>query len=334
MSDWFTKILNAKQRLRGKARVTPVITSRTLDGATGTRSFLKCENFQRIGAFKFRGAYNAMAQLDADQRRRGVVAFSSGNHAQAVALVGRMLNIPATVVMPADAPAVKRQATEGYGATVIGYDPLKDSREQIAAKLVDQHGCTMIPPFNHPEVIAGQGTAALELIDTVKTLDLLLVPCGGAGLLSGSAIAVKGRWPACRVVGVEPALADDATRSFYSGSLQTVAHPATIADGTRTACLGSLTFPLVRQYVDDMVTVSEEAIMEAVRFLFYRTKLVVEPSGALGVAALLAGAIKAVGKVGVILSGGNMDAATAALILGGQGQALAVSASPEPTAHR
>lgn len=319
MSDWFTKVLSAKQRLRGKARVTPVMTSRTLDSATGARVFLKCENLQRIGAFKFRGAYNAMAQLDADQRRRGVVAFSSGNHAQAVALVGRLLDIPATVVMPADAPAVKREATAGYGATVITYDPLKDSREQIAAQLVKERGCTMIPPFNHPEVIAGQATAALELIDTVKTLDLLLVPCGGAGLLSGSAIAVKGRWPACRVVGVEPALADDATRSFYSGTLQTVAHPATIADGTRTPCLGSLTFPLVRQYVDDMVTVSEEAIMEAVRFLFYRTKLVVEPSGALGVAALLAGAIKAKGKAGVILSGGNMDAATAALVLGAQG---------------
>jgi len=322
MPDWFTKVLNARQRLRGKAHVTPVMTSRTLDRVTGARVYLKCENLQRIGAFKFRGAYNAMAQLDPDQRRRGVVAFSSGNHAQAVALVGRLLNIPATVVMPADAPAVKRTATEGYGATVIAYDPQRDSREAIATRLVDEGGATMIPPFNHPEVIAGQGTAALELIDTVKTLDLLLVPCGGGGLLSGSAIAVKGRWPACQVVGVEPALADDATRSFHSGALQTVANPATIADGTRTPSLGSLTFPLVQQYVDDMVTVSEEAIMAAVRFLFYRTKTVVEPSGALGVAALLGTAVKSKGKVGVILSGGNIDAATTAVILAGQGQGL------------
>jgi threonine dehydratase len=317
----FADILDARRRLKGKAHATPVMTSRTLDALAGARVYLKCENLQRVGAFKFRGAYNAMARLDKAQRRRGVVTFSSGNHGQAVALVGRILGIPTTVVMPADAPAVKRQATEGYGANVIAYDSQSASREQIASRLVAEKGCTIIPPFNHPDVIAGQGTAALELIDRVKTLDLLLVPCGGGGLLSGCAMAIKGRSKTCRVVGVEPQTADDATRSFYSGTLQTVDHPATIADGTRTPCLGSLTFPLVRRYVDDMVTVSEQAIMEAVRFLFYRTKLVVEPSGALGVAALLSGVIPARGKIGLILSGGNMDAATAAMILSHPGQA-------------
>jgi threonine dehydratase len=304
--------------------VTPVITSRTLDAQIGAEVYLKCENFQRTGAFKFRGAYNAVSRLPPEARRRGVVTFSSGNHGQAVALVGRLLGVATTVVMPADAPAIKKNATEGYGATVVTYDLHQTTREAVARDLESSHGFTVIPPFDHPDVIAGQGTAALELMETVGGLDFLLTPCGGGGLLSGTAIAAKGMAPACRVIGVEPELADDATRSFRTGILQTVHNPPTIADGTRTASLGKITFPLVRRLVDDMQTVSEEAIMEAVRFGFERLKIVVEPSGVLGLAALLSGVVKARGRVGVILSGGNIDAAMMCRILGG-----CDSASPE-----
>lgn len=311
----FAKIQEAAALLKGHAHVTPVMTCRTLDHRVGAAVFLKCENFQRIGAFKFRGAFNAISRLSAAQKARGVLTFSSGNHAQAVALTGRLLGIATTVVMPEDAPAIKRSATEAYGAAVIAYDPRKGSREEIARRLQAEQDCTLIPPYDHPDVIAGQGTAALELLQATHHLDMLLVPCGGGGLLSGSAIAAKGIHPGCRVVGIEPALADDATRSFYSGRLHTVHNPPTIADGTRTPSLGHLTFPLVREYVDEMRTVSEAAIREAVRFLFYRTKLVVEPSGALGVAALLSGAVKARGRIGIILSGGNIDATAMVRIL-------------------
>jgi threonine dehydratase len=316
LEELFKKVRDAAGRLSGVAHVTPVMTSGTLNECLGAEVFLKCENFQRIGAFKFRGAYNAMAQLSAEERRRGVVTFSSGNHAQAVARVGRLLGIAACVVMPADAPAIKREATAAYGAEVILYDPAVRSREDIAKELQRQRGCTMIPPFDHIDVICGQGTAALELCGQVDGLDLLLVPCGGGGLLSGCAIAAKGLSAHCRVVGVEPEAADDATRSFYSGRLQTVRNPPTIADGTRTPSLGTLTFPLVRRFVDAMHTVSEEAIKEAVRVLFYRLKLVVEPSGALGLAALLSGRTQGRGRVGVILSGGNIDGPTMGAILG------------------
>jgi threonine dehydratase len=302
--------------LRGVANVTPVMTSRTLNDTLGTEVFLKCENFQRTGAFKFRGAYNAMSRLPDDARRCGVITFSSGNHAQAVALVGRLLGIKATVVMPADAPIIKRRATEDYGASVILYDPQERSREEIAKELQQQHGYTPIPPFDHFDVLAGQGTSALELLEQVNGIDMLLVPCGGGGLLSGCAIAAKGLNPGCRVIGVEPEVADDATRSFLSGTLQTVKNPPTIADGTRTPSLGQITFPLVLRFVEDMNTVSEEAIQEAVRVLFYRMKLVVEPSGALGLAALLSGRTRAEGRVGVILSGGNIDGPTMQRILG------------------
>ncbi|MCG6906595.1 MAG: threo-3-hydroxy-L-aspartate ammonia-lyase [Desulfobacteraceae bacterium] len=311
----FAQIQKAARRLRGRAHITPIMTCRTLDQRVGAAVHFKCENLQRCGAFKFRGAFNAMARLSAAEKARGVVAFSSGNHAQAVALSGRLLGVAATVVMPADAPAIKRAASEGYGASVIEYDPRRDDREAIARRLVATRGFSLIPPFDHPDVIAGQGTAALELLQSLGELDLLLVPCGGGGLLSGSAIAAKALHPACRVVGIEPALADDATRSFHSGRLQSVHNPATIADGTRTASLGRLTFPLLKQYVDDMRTVSEEAIMAAVRFLFHRMKLVVEPSGALGAAALLSGVVRPRGRTGVILSGGNIDAATMIRIL-------------------
>ncbi len=310
----FAKILEARKRLKGHANVTPVMTSRTLDGLVGARVFLKCENLQRVGAFKFRGAFNAIEQLGEEQKAKGVITFSSGNHAQAVALVGRLLGIRTTVVMPNDAPAVKRRATEGYGATVIDYDPTETQRETLARKLQSEYGYTMIPPFDHVDVIAGQGTTALELHEQCEQLDQLLVPCGGGGLLSGCAVAIKSVNPECAVMGIEPELADDATRSFRTRELQRIENPATIADGTRTPSLGKLTFPLILEHVDDMQTVSEEAIKEAVRFLFMRTKLVVEPSGALGLAALLSGAVKPLGRIGVILSGGNMDANTLAMI--------------------
>ncbi len=313
--DMFGRIEAAGERLRGQAAVTPVQTSRTLNRMAGTDIFLKCENFQRVGAFKFRGAYNAVSRLSPEEKARGVVTFSSGNHAQATALAGRLLGVATTVVMPADAPLIKRAATEAYGAAVIDYDPRTASREEIARRLEAEHGYTMIPPYDHEDVIAGQGTAALEMIRLQSPIDVLLVPCGGGGLLSGSAVAVKGVNPASRVIGVEPELADDATRSFRTGTLHTVHNPPTIADGTRTPCLGKITFPLIRKYVDDMQTVSEDDIIAAVRFLFYRMKLVVEPSGALGVAALLAGRLPLRGKVGVILSGGNIDGPTMTRVL-------------------
>ena len=313
--DLFNKVIDAKDRLKGNANVTPVMTSRTLNESVGAEVFLKCENFQRIGAFKFRGAYNAMSQLSDEQKQRGVITHSSGNHAQAVALVGKILGIDTTVVMPDNAPATKRTATEAYGARVVEYDPHKASREAICAELADEHGYTLVPPYDHLNIVAGQGTAALELFEKVKTLDTLLVPCGGGGLLSGSAITARGMSSSCRVIGIEPELADDATKSFHTGTLHTVNNPPTIADGTRTPSLGKITFPLVLEYASDMKTVSENAIIEAVQFLFFRMKLVVEPSGALGVAALLSGVVKPTGRAGVIISGGNIDAATMKAIL-------------------
>jgi threonine dehydratase len=311
----FDRIKAAEERLRGHANVTPIMTSRTLNRRVGAEVYLKCENFQRMGAFKFRGAFNAMSRLSDADKARGVITYSSGNHAQAVALVGTLLGIRTTVVMPNDAPTIKRVATEEYGATVVGYDPQKATREAIAKTLAAEHEYTIVPPYDHIDIVAGQGTAALELFEELNTLDMLLVPCGGGGLLSGSAIASKGIWPSCRVVGIEPELADDATKSFHTKTLHTVQNPPTIADGTRTPSLGKVTFPLVLKYVDDMRTVSESEIIEAVQFLFYRMKLVVEPSGALGVAALLSHKVSPKARVGVILSGGNIDAATMTSIL-------------------
>jgi threonine dehydratase len=245
-----------------------------------------------------------------------VITHSSGNHAQAIALVGQLLGVQTTIVMPQDAPATKRAATEAYGATIVEYDPAETTREEISHDLKEKHGYKLIPPYDDIDIVAGQGTAALEFFDQVESLDMLLVPCGGGGLLSGSAIAAKGINPACRVIGIEPQLADDATRSFHTGKLHTVKNPPTIADGTRTPSLGEkVTFPLVLKYVNDMKTVSEAAIIEAVQFLFYRMKLVVEPSGALGVAALLSGSVTPQGRVGVILSGGNIDGLTMQTIL-------------------
>jgi threonine dehydratase len=308
----FDRVRQAAERLRGVAHRTPVATSRTLDERLGARLFLKCENLQRMGAFKFRGAYNAVAQLGPDERARGVLAYSSGNHAQAIALACRLLGARATIVMPDNAPAAKRQATEGYGARVVSYDRAREKREEIAERMQREGGQVLIPPYDHEDVIAGQGTAALELIEEAGELDLLLAPCGGGGLLSGSALAARALLPRCRVIGVEPELADDATRSFRSGTLQTVHNPPTIADGARTPSLGALTFPLVRANVDDMTTVPDEALVRAMRFVWERMKLVVEPTGVLGLAAALAGRVDVRGlRVGVILSGGNVDLAHA-----------------------
>ena len=311
----FNKVLEARERLRGNSNVTPVVTSRTLDEIVNANVFLKCENFQRVGAFKFRGAFNAMSQFSLEEKSKGVITYSSGNHAQAVALVGKLLGIKTTIVMPCNAPEIKRKATAGYGAEIIEYDPAIHQREEIAKKICEEKGFTLIPPFDHENIIAGQGTAALELLEETNHLDYLLVPCGGGGLLSGSAIAAKGKDPKCKVVGIEPEVADDAVKSFRTKVLHTVKNPPTIADGTRTSSLGNITFPLILKYVDDMQTVTEQSIIDAVKFLFFRMKLVVEPSGALGIAALLSGAVKASGRIGVILSGGNVDAETMKFIL-------------------
>jgi len=311
----FRQVQAAKRRLKGYANVTPIMASRTLNRLVGAKVYFKCENFQRIGAFKFRGAFNSISQLSKAEKARGVITYSSGNHAQAVALVGQMMNIQITIVMPNNAPKTKRAATKEYGATIVEYESDKANREDIAKELELKNGYTMIPPFDHTDVIAGQGTAALEMFEEIGNLDMLLVPCGGGGLLSGSAISAKGMSPNCRIIGIEPELADDATRSFQTKKLHSIKNPPTIADGTRTPSLGKITFPLVLEYVDDMKTVSEEAIIEAVKFLFYRMKLVVEPSGALGLAALLSRAVIPEGRIGIILSGGNIDSTTMITIL-------------------
>jgi threonine dehydratase len=302
----------AAERLRGVAHRTPVMTSRTLDERVGATVFFKCENLQRGGAFKFRGAYNAVSQLSNDERARGVLAYSSGNHAQAVALTGRLLGIQTVIVMPEDAPATKIEGTRGYGAEVVLYDKHGRTREEIAAELQQERGMMLIPPYDHAGVVAGQGTAALELMEETGPLDVLMTPCGGGGLLSGSALAAGAVSPGCRVIGVEPALADDATRTFRSGELQTVRNPPTIADGLRTPSLGRITWPLVRGNVSEMRTVSEEGIVEAMRFLWTRMKIVVEPSGAVPLAAVLADPDAFRGqRVGIVISGGNVDLASA-----------------------
>jgi threonine dehydratase len=300
----FDDIARAHERIKPQAKRTPVLTSATVDALTGASVFFKCENFQRMGAFKFRGAFNALSQL---KDSKGVVAFSSGNHAQAVALSGKLLGIQTVIVMPHDAPQVKLEATRGYGAEVVQYVKHED-RETLAAKLATERGLTLIPPFDHPHIIAGQGTAAKELIEDVGALDVLMVPCGGGGLLSGCAIAAKHLAPKCKVIGVEPAAGDDATQSFVKKRLIAIAVPETIADGARTPSLGKLTFPIVLRYVDDMLTVTDAELTRAMFFLWERMKIVVEPTGALAFAALFAGKmpVKKL-KVGVVLSGGNVD---------------------------
>jgi threonine dehydratase len=312
----YADVAAAAERLRGVAHRTPVLTARALDAATGAAVFLKAEHLQRTGAFKFRGGYHALHQLSREEKARGVVTYSSGNHAQAVALAGRLLGIPRTIVMPHDAPAVKLAATRGYGAEVVTYDPAEVTREALGAELAAERGLTLIPPYDHPHVVAGQGTAGDELFAQVDGLDLLLVCCGGGGLLSGCALAARHHAPGCRVVGVEPAAADDATRSFHTGTLHTVRRPDTIADGARTPFLGDVTFPLVRALVDDMVTVSDDDLVAAMRFVWTRMKQVVEPTGVLALAGLMSGAVEAAGqRVGVIVSGGNVDVARAARLM-------------------
>lgn len=309
----FADVQAAATRVDGVAHRTPVMTSRTVDRQTEATVFFKCENFQRVGAFKFRGAYNTLSQLSDEQKKRGVVTFSSGNHAQAIALAGRLLNIPRVIVMPDDAPKVKLAATKAYGAEIVVYDPKTTVREELAASIADERGMALIPSFDHPHVVAGQGTTALELIEDVGELDVLLVGCGGGGLLSGCAIAADALAPDCQVIGVEPEAGDDATRSFRTKTIQTVRNPDTIADGARTSSLGEITFPLVLEYVDDMVTVSDEAILRAMFFLWERMKLVVEPTGALATAALLLGNLPVKGRrVGVVITGGNVDLRQAA----------------------
>lgn len=318
----FSDLTEAAGLLAGVAHLTPVMTSRTLDSALGAKVFFKCESLQRAGAFKFRGAYNALSCHRHRHRHRqpgtGVVTASSGNHAQAMALAGGLLEVPVTIVMPDDAPQVKLAATRGYGGQVVLYDRTSTTREEVAERLARDAGLVQIPAFDHPDVIAGQGTAALELFQQVGELDLLLVCCGGGGLLAGSSIAAAQLSPTCRVIGVEPALADDAARSFRTGQIQTVHNPPTIADGARTPFLGELNFEIIQRHVADIVVVSERSIVEAMRFLWQRMKLVVEPTGALALAALLEGTVQpgTGARVGVTLTGGNVDLDQAASLFG------------------
>jgi threonine dehydratase len=304
----FEDIAAAHERIKPQAKRTPVLTSSTVDAYVGAKVFFKCENFQRMGAFKFRGAFNALSQLNPEQRKRGVIAFSSGNHAQAVALSGRILGINTVIVMPHDAPKVKLEATRGYGAEVVQYTR-HEEREQLARKLAAERGLTLVPPFDHPHIVAGQGTSAKELIEDAGALDFLLVPCGGGGLLSGCAVATKHLAPKCKVIGVEPAAGDDATQSFRQKRLVTIPVPDTIADGARTPSLGEITFPLVMRHVDDMLIVTDEELKRAMFYLWERMKIVVEPTGALAFAALYTRKLRPKGSVGVVLSGGNVDLA-------------------------
>ena len=305
----YADVAAAAEQIQGHAHRTPVLTSRTVNEEFGAQVFFKCENLQRMGAFKFRGAYNALAQLNAEERRRGVLAFSSGNHAQAVALAGKLLGIKTVIVMPENAPRVKLEATRGYGAEVVRYR-MDEDREAVANRVAKERGMVTIPPFNHPHIVAGQGTAAKEMLEETGPLDVLLVPCGGAGLLSGCAIAAKHLAPNCRVIGVEPAKGDDVTQSFKSGRIVSIPVPDTIADGARTSAPGAITFPLIMSHVADVLTVEDDALLRTMWYLWERLKIVVEPTGALGAAALLENKVGATGlTVGVVISGGNADIA-------------------------
>ena len=300
----------AAQRLDGQAFKTPVLTSDTIDAKTGGSLFFKCENFQRAGAFKFRGAFNALSRLSDDERRRGVLTFSSGNHAQAIALSGRLLSVPTVVVMPSDAPEVKVRATRGYGAEVVLYDRNETTREALGKTISDERGLVTIPPYDHADVIAGQGTAALELFQETGPLDYFFVCVGGGGLISGCAAAAAALSPNCKVIGVEPLAGDDATRSFKTKTLQTVTNPDTIADGARTPSLGKLTFAMILAHVHGMMTVTDKELATTMFYLWERMKIVVEPTGALAATAALSGRVDLRGrKVGVLISGGNVDMA-------------------------
>lgn len=304
----YEDVLQAAEHLDGVAHKTPVFSSSTLDQRLGAQVFFKCENFQRIGAFKFRGAYNALAQLSPTQRKQGIVAFSSGNHAQAVALAARLFQVPATIIMPKTAPAAKKAATKGYGATVIEYDRFTDDRELMAQKLVQEQGLYLIPPFAHEHVIAGQGTAAKELIEEVGPLDVLFVPLGGGGLLAGSLIAAHHLNPDCRVFGVEPIGGNDGQQSLEKGDIVRVDYPDSIADGALTPALAPLTFALIKKYAAGIKTVTDTQIIEAMYFFAERMKMIVEPTGCLGAAAAMSQVLPLQGlRIGVIISGGNVD---------------------------
>lgn len=307
----FAEIQAAAARLKGVAHRTPVVSSRTLDELLGMQVLMKAENLQRMGAFKFRGGYNAIAALSPEQKRAGVVTYSSGNHAQAIALAGKLLGVPTTIIMPEDAPVAKVEATQAYGGEIVRYDRYSQDRLAIGGRLAAERGLTVIPPYDHPHVIAGQGTATKELIEDAGPLDILLVCLGGGGLLAGAALAAKALNPGCRVFGVEPEAGNDGQQSFRSGKIVKIAVPKTIADGAQTSFLGDLTFPIIQALVEDIVTVSDAALVEAMRFFAERMKLVVEPTGCLAAAAAFTGAVPVAGKrVGVILSGGNVDLAS------------------------
>jgi threonine dehydratase len=308
LSIRYADIIAAHERIASVAHRTPVLTSRLADERTGAQLFFKCENFQRMGAFKFRGAYNALAQFTPVQKVAGVVAYSSGNHAQAIALSGRLLGIKAVILMPRDAPAAKVEATRAYGAEVILYDRYTEDREALGLRLSTERRLTLIPPYDHPHVMAGQGTAAKELFEETAQIDVLAVPLGGGGLLSGSAVAARALNPRCKVIGVEPAAGDDGQRSFRSGEIVHIDTPSTIADGAQTQHLGRHTFPVIQGHVDDIVTVTDAELIEAMQFFAGRMKMVVEPTGCLAAAAVFAGKIGVADKkVGVLISGGNVD---------------------------
>ncbi|NSC21669.1 threo-3-hydroxy-L-aspartate ammonia-lyase [Streptomyces albus subsp. chlorinus] len=308
----------AAARIEGAVHRTPVVRSRTLDRLVGAEVFLKCENLQRVGAFKFRGAYNWMAQLTAEERRRGVVAYSSGNHAQAVALAAREFGTSAVIVMPADAPAAKLDATAGYGAEVVTYDRYTESREAIGEKIAAERGLTLIPPYDHPRTMAGQGTAALELLEETGELDALLVPVGGGGLIAGCATAARGLYPDLRVIGVEPEAGDDTARSLAAGRRVTIEVPHTVADAQTATVPGALTFEVNRRLVEGVVLVGDDELRTAMRFALERLKLLTEPAGACGLAALLADRVEPLPpRVGVIVSGGNIGLERFIEVMGG-----------------
>lgn len=303
----FAAIERAAQRIEGLAHRTPILTSAYFNRQTGAELFFKCENFQKVGAFKFRGACNAIGALSAEQGRRGIVTHSSGNHGQAVALAARLKGYPAIVVMPANAARVKIEAVREYGAEIVFCEPTTPARAAAVERVLAERGGVFIPPYDHPDVIAGQGTAALELMRDVPDLDIVIAPVGGGGLISGTAIAAKHLRPECRVIAAEPANADDAARSFRSGKIEPVATTTTIADGLRSS-LGELTFAVICRHVDDVVTVSEMAIIDAMRQVWERMKIIIEPSCAVPLAAILDGKVEVRGKrVGLIITGGNVD---------------------------
>lgn len=316
MSD-YRDIEAAAERIRGIAHRTPVLTSRTADGMAGAQLFFKCENFQRMGAFKFRGAYNAIARFTEEQRRAGVLTYSSGNHAQAIALSASLVGIKSAIIMPHDAPELKVQATKGYGGEVITYDRYKEDREEIGRRLARERGMTLIPPYDHPDVIAGQGTAAKELFEETGELDVLLVCLGGGGLLAGSAIAASALSPSCKVIGVEPELGNDGQQSLRKGEVVHIAVPDTIADGAKVTHVGTHNFAVIQRHVDDIVTVTDAQLVATMKFFAERMKMVVEPTGCLAAAAALHGVVPIQGKkVGILISGGNVDLAVFAKMVG------------------